>query len=237
NSANATYMSTTKKTTSDVIIADNKITLPPSDTNYIPLEWVSSVYDAIRVATQAGRGVIEASGNGGRNLDAALYNGRFNRSQFNSGAIIVGAGDGSNARLSFSSYGSRVDVQAHGISVTTTGYGDLYGTTQNNFYTGFFNGTSSASAIVATAATTVQGYLKHGAHPVRSPQGMAILFTSTGSVQTGNLAEHIGPKPNLRSAIAQLDGPVLAPSVRFVGCTGFAGTASLVVTTNADATT
>jgi len=128
-------------------------------------------------------------------------------------------------------------VQGHGTSVTTTGFGDLFGDSQNDLYTAVFNGTSSASAIVAAAATTVQGYVKHGAHPVRTPQGMAILLKSTGSAQTGNTSERIGPKPNLRAAVAQLDGPVLAPSVSFVGCTGFAGTANIRVTTNADVST
>jgi len=189
----------------DVLLLEQQTRGPATDTAYVPLEWIPSVYDAILLATQAGRVVIEAAGNGGRDLDSPLYAGRFDRNQFNSGAIIVGAGDGANARRSFSNYGSRVDVQAHGTAVTTTGYGDLSGSTENDQYTAAFNGTSSASAIVAAAATVLQGYLKHHARPVLTSLGMADLLKTTGSPQTGTTSQQIGPKPNLRAAITHLN--------------------------------
>ena len=75
------------------------------------------------------------------------------------------------SRLSFSTYGSRVDVQGWGHNVTTTGYGGLFtgGGDPNQYYTATFNGTSSASPIVAGAAAALQGIqLARGAAPLMS---------------------------------------------------------------------
>lgn len=169
----------------------------------LPLEWDPAVYDAIRLATQAGIVVVEAGANGGRNLDDPVFGGRFNRTLFDSGAILVGAGDVARARLSFSSYGSRVDVQGLGKGITTTGYGDLHGFLPGNTYTATFGGTSGASPIVASAAVSIQGYLKATGRPVLTPAQMRTLLVSTGTPQTGT--GKIGPYPNLRAAVTQLD--------------------------------
>ena len=96
-----------------------------------PLEWQQSVFDATQTAVANRITVVAAAGNGNVDLDMADCDGRFDRTQRDSGAIIVGAG-GSPAsgndreRLNFSSYGSRVDVQGWGNGVMTTGYGDEY---------------------------------------------------------------------------------------------------------------
>lgn len=198
----------------DVILLEQQANGPASgSSDFVPLEWITSVYDAIRVATQAGRVVVEAAGNGNQNLDATIFNGRFNRLGTDSRAIIVGAGDGTNARLSFSTYGSRLDVQAHGTSVTTTGYGGLFGTSGFNFYTSGFNGTSSASAVVAAAATVMQGHLRFRGRALLTAPEMASLLQATGSPQTGSTAQRIGPKPNLRAALARLDAPIATPGL------------------------
>lgn len=197
----------------DVILVELEVDGPASgSTDYVPMEWVASSFDAIQVATLNGRIVVEAAGNGNQNLDAAIFSGRFSRAN-DSRAIIVGAGDGANARLSFSDYGSRVDVQAHGTSVTTLGYGGLFGTSPSNFYTSGFNGTSSASAIVAAAATSLQGYQRARGRPLLTAPEMASLFQGTGSPQTGSTTQRIGPKPNLRAAIARLDAAIAAPGL------------------------
>ena len=76
-------------------------------------------------------------------------------------ARIVGAGKpDSRTRLSFSTYGSRVDLQGCGESVATAGYGALFdpGDVRQR-YTDHFSGTSSASPIVAGAVAAVQGAL------------------------------------------------------------------------------
>jgi serine protease len=129
------------------------------------------VFDATLAATKNGFVVVAAAGNGAVNLDAATCNKKFDKSQGDSGAIMVGAGapfiEGYTARsrLLFSSYGSRVDVQGWGRNVFTLGYGDLHNDSDlrnaNRNYTYTFSGTSSASAIVAGAAVLVQSYAQN----------------------------------------------------------------------------
>ncbi len=66
---------------------------------------------------------------------------------------MVGAASSAlpHKRLYFSNYGSRIDTYAWGENVTTTA---LSG------YTSYFNGTSSASSIIAGAAVNLQGIAK-----------------------------------------------------------------------------
>ena len=105
------------------------------------------------------------------------------------------------SRLQFSNYGRRVDIQGWGCSVVTTGYGD-FGSGQNMEYTTQFNGTSSATPIVAGAAACIQGVLKaRGGQPFNSKQMREVLIL-TGTSQVGS--EHIGPLPDLRKAIASI---------------------------------
>jgi hypothetical protein len=199
----------------------------------VPLEGTSSDFDAIKLATDAGRIVVEAAANFGLNLDDPIYNNRFNRNTRDSRAILVGAGCLSNDRASFSNYGSRVDVHAHGCSVTTTGfYGNLWGSSMNDYYTGSFNGTSSAAAIVAAAAAVVQGYLRYRGRPLLTPNQLSNLFKTTGSPQTGNTAEWIGPKPNLKAALATFGAD--APPTN-LAASNITATAATVSWTNGDA--
>jgi hypothetical protein len=140
-------------------------------------------------------------------------NGLFNRNIRDSGALIVGAGSSLHARLYFSCYGSRVDVQGWGQGVTTTGYGGLFGTGFANYYTGSFNGTSSASPIVAAAVAAVQGRRKaRGLAPLGAVQVRALL-AATGTPQTGDTTQHIGPFPNFRAALAEATAPAAPDSV------------------------
>ncbi|MEP6890964.1 MAG: S8 family serine peptidase [Nitrospirota bacterium] len=131
-----------------------------------------------------------------------------------SGAIIVGAGQRPNSgvdrqREGFSSFGSRVDPQGWGSGVVTTGYSDLYMAPDRPvdpdfWYTGNFGGTSSAAAIVAGAVANLQGSALAQLGIPLPPLQIRTLLVQTGSPQLGNTAEHIGPRPDLRQAIAQL---------------------------------
>ncbi len=187
-------------------------------TSFGPVEWLSPVFNAIQTATANGFVVVEAAGNGAVNLDQASCLNKFNRAVQDSGAIIVGAGRPPSSgfdrqRESFSSYGSRVDVQGWGSDVMATGYGDFYNDPGNptdpNFWYTKFSGTSSASPIVAGAVANLQGIAKQ-LGTLLTPSQIRTLLVQTGSPQLGNTAEHIGPRPDLQQALVQLYPPDLS---------------------------
>lgn len=195
---------------------------------FIAMEWWPDDFAAIRYAVNRGVCVVEAAGNGAENLDDPIYNtpapgfpadwrNPFNRSQRDSGAIIVGAGapppgtNGANhgpdrSRLGFSNYGSVVDAQGWGREVVTTGYGDLQGGSNSNLhYSRRFSGTSSASPIVVGAIGCVQGVLRARRRIPLSPARARDLLRASGSPQQDApgrpRTQRIGRRPNLRQLI------------------------------------
>jgi hypothetical protein len=198
---------------------------------YIAIEWWPDDFDAIRYATIRGVLVVEAAGNGAENLDDPLYNTRpagfpaswtnpFNRANRDSGAILVGAGapppgtHGMNhgpdrSRLGFSNWGALIDAQGWGREVTTTGYGDLQGgSNENEWYTDSFGGTSSASPIVVGALSCAQGVLRARGRIPLDPASARQLLRTTGSAQQdapGRPAtQRIGNRPNLQQMISAM---------------------------------
>ena len=170
--------------------------------NYVPGEYDNVVWDLTRAATDTGLIIIAAAGNGGQNLDATDYADYMDRG--NSGAIMVGAGNstGTRRRLTFSTYGSRVDVQGWGQGVLTSGYGD-YITVGNDFnqqYT-MFSGTSSATPIVASCAVVLQSYYYSLTETYLDADQMRDLLISTGQAQGSPSTGHIGPLPNMQAAV------------------------------------
>lgn len=193
----------------------NCMVCPPdsrSQFEYIPMEYWPANFDAISTATANGRIVVEAGGNGSMNLDSPIYGGRFDRSLYDSGAILVGAGySTSRDPHCWTNYGNRIDVQGWGDSVVTTGYGDLFDgggiliDDPYRYYTDNFSGTSSASPIVAGSAAAIEGRCKNvNGSGVLSPQQMRTLLRNTGTSQgTGGSwgYKQIGPLPNIEAAI------------------------------------
>ncbi len=182
----------------------------------VPIEYETKIFQEIKSATAKGIVVIESSGNGFENLDHPAYNGAFDRDNRDSGAIIVGAGLPEGAlygegpdrtRTEESNYGARVDVQGWGRFITTTGFGDLrHEQGENNWYTIDFGATSGATAMVAGAAALIQSIMKARGLAPLAPRDLRQLLVCTGSPQRGILSEHIGPRPNLRAALALLEG-------------------------------
>jgi hypothetical protein len=195
---------------------------------YIAIEWWDDDFAAIRYATNKGIITVEAGGNGAENLDDAIYNNRptnfpttwtnpFNRSNRDSGAIVVGAGapppgtHGQNhgpdrSRLDFSNFGALIDAQGWGLEVTTAGYGDLQGgINEDEWYTDQFGGTSGASPIVVGALGCVQGFLRSRGRIPLTPARARELLRSTGSPQQDAVGrpatQRIGNRPNLRQLI------------------------------------
>jgi serine protease len=181
---------------------------------YVPVEWDAAEFAAISVANAAGIVVVEAAGNGGENLDDAVFGGAFDRALRDSGAIVVGAGSTvygpapDRSRLEFSTYGSRVDVQGWGDDVGTAGIGDYFdgGGDPNQYYTAAFSGTSAAAPMAAGAAAAIQGVQTACGGSPLAPAAVRGLLVDTGVAQTaGPYAGHIGPRPDLRAALARVD--------------------------------
>lgn len=234
-SANAIRQAADALSAGDIILIE--LHRPGPDANgsgqdgFIAIEWWPDDFAAIVYA--AGRGVIvvEAAGNGARNLDAAVFNTRpagfpatwsnpFNLANPQSGAVVVGAGappSGTHgrdhgpdrSRLGFSNFGARVDAQGWGREVTSSGYGDLQGGgNEDLWYSDIFSGTSSASPIVVGAVACMQGALRSASRPLLTPATARNILRTTGSAQTDApgrpASQRIGNRPNLRQALLQL---------------------------------
>lgn len=169
--------------------------------NYAPAEYSLSVWNVVKTGTNAGVVVVGAAGNGNQDLDSSAYAPYMARGD--SGAILVGAGsaDTGHDKLSFSTYGSRVDLQGWGGSVFTLGYGGFaaYGGDKNQRYTATFSGTSSASPIVTAAVALLQQVAKQRQFAPMTSVQLRNKLIATGIPQ-GSGGE-IGPLPNLKSAI------------------------------------
>ncbi|MFC4014429.1 OmpL47-type beta-barrel domain-containing protein [Nonomuraea purpurea] len=200
----------------DAVLLEQQTVGPLGGTNYAPLEWIPSVFDAIRLLDGLGVTVVETGGNGNQNVDSDLYvqNGIkwFDRSVQDSGAILAGAGgDTDRERLGFSNFGARFDLQGWGRNIVTSGgNGNLQGggdpANLNVRYTRTFGGTSGAGPIVTGAVVAVQSYLKATGQAPWSAARIADLLKRTGTPQGSvTAAEHIGPLPDLEAALKAIE--------------------------------
>ena len=208
----------------DVILIEAQTSGPlydPSAGNQfglVPVEWFRPWYEDIVVAVAMGRVVIAAGGNGAQDLDDSIYQ-QSSHMPFlpinNSGSIIVGAGaapsefNGTSAarsRLTFSNYGSRVNLQGWGQRIYTTGYGSAYDAGGKDLYfASSFGGTSGASPIVTAAAALLQQAHKNFKGTfLTGPEILEILETTGVPQQSGGnpSSQNIGPLPDLKAALA-----------------------------------
>lgn len=201
---------------------------------YIAIEWWPDDFAAIAAAVARGIIVVEAAGNGAENLDDAIYqnpapgfpagwSNPFRRTNRDSGAIVVGAGapppgtHGRNhgadrSRLGFSNFGALIDTQGWGREVTTTGYGDLQGgSNEDLWYTDTFSGTSSASPIIVGTVASLQGMNLAQGRPPLTPAQVRNCLRTTGSPQQDEpgrpATQRIGTRPNLRQLVTCAIGP------------------------------
>ncbi|WP_246052812.1 S8 family peptidase [Actinocorallia herbida] len=195
---------------------------------FIAVEWWPDDYLAIRYAVNKGVIVVEAAGNGAENLDDTVYDAPaagfpawwrnpFRRDGLDAGAVLVGAGapppgthgrdwGPDRSRLDFSNHGACLDAQGWGREVTTTGYGDLQGGMNPDFwYTDRFSGTSSASPMVTGSLACVQGVLKAAGRVPLSPARAREILRATGAPQQDApgrpASQRIGNRPDLRALI------------------------------------
>lgn len=172
-----------------------------SGSDYVPAEYDEPVWDLTKAATDGGVVIVAAAGNGNQNLDAALYSDYMARGH--SGAIIVGAGspNTSHNRLSFSTYGSRVDLQGWGSNVFSPGYGDAF-TIDGDFnqqYT-YFSGTSSATPMVTSCVVALQSLYFNEKGLYLSGSDIRDILLNTGIPQGSGTSGPIGPLPNMQAA-------------------------------------
>lgn len=189
----------------------------PRGQDYCPVEWNPAIFSAIQTAVANLRVVVLTAGNGGLNLDdSSRFGSYFDRNQYDSGSIYVGAGDSvTHAPLSFSNYGSRLDVQGWGNNEASLAFGDLFfpNNDERQAYTTQFGGTSGAGALVAGAASLVQSVRRARSLPDLTPLQMrsALAYGATSQ----GYGVKVGPLPNLRYVISAI--PVPAPVVTATG--------------------
>ncbi len=227
NVANAIVLAAANAKRGDVILIEQQTCVckqpcAKDQEGFGPSEWFTPVFEAIQTATGNGITVVEAAGNGAVDLDQPSCGNYFNPNVQDSGAIIVGAGmpPGELDRYpeTFTSYGSRVNVQSWGSKVVTTGYGDLYknpddSTNIDFWYTQDFGGTSGASPIVTGAAAVLQG-IAVSSGTMLTPGQIRSILIETGSPQQGDtVQQHIGPRPSLWLAINQLTAGSISGTV------------------------
>jgi hypothetical protein len=166
-----------------------------------PVELDRAVFHAIDLATRSGIVVVEAAGNGGLNLDNQSFFG-------DSGAIIVGAcrADPPHARwvgsTSASNFGTKVDCNAWGEKVHTTGC-DIDPVRPNEYFD--FRGTSAASAIIAGVCLLIQHLhlikmALPGASPL-NPNTIRRILRKRGNGTQSPDVDRIGVMPDLSKII------------------------------------
>jgi subtilisin family serine protease len=230
NPAGAIIAAATALKPGDVILIELHARGGP-DNKYLAMQYWDPIFAAIRVAVAKGVVVVEAAGNGDENFDRPEYAGTG--LQKDSGAIVVGAGVPSTnyfdaydffgmfppysrigaprSRIWFSNYGRIVDVQGWGWHVTTLGYGDAQGgTDEKRWYTHRFSGTSSASPIITGAVACLQGFAKRRIGRPLTPSEARDILKATGTPQADDaprapLSQSIGPLPNLAVALTEVE--------------------------------
>jgi Leucine-rich repeat (LRR) protein len=176
-----------------------------------------NVYNSIKYATLLGITVCISAGNDSLDLNnLSFYENNPllnpNLPQNDSGSIVVGGGSITRSRCSYSNYGTRVNVQGLGEQVVTSGYGNLYSIDGiNSYYTGIFDGTSSACPMIAGGIVLIQSYIKNLGLSVLKPLEIRNLLNKISFTQTGDLTKNIGVMPNIYGIINYIQESNFSP--------------------------
>lgn len=174
-----------------------------STTDWVPMEFLQSIYDATATVTGNGRLLVCAAGNGANSLDDPRLLRRFDRSFRDSGAILAAATEGDLlTRASYSNYGSRIDACAQGLYVVACGIGTMFWPNgdRRQTYTADYQGTSSATALVAGAVVALQGAARAQLGRTLSLAEIRNLLHHHGSASP----DAIRQRPNLPAMLAVL---------------------------------
>lgn len=201
-------------TTSDAIFASTSylskagsVLLVEAQSNFLPVETWPDCFDVIEAAVAAGIVVIEPAGNGPMDLDTVTLFGenilKRDDSKFKeSGAILVGAATSTPPHqcMPSSNFGSRVDCFAWGENVYAAGF-DVGNSSTNCSDVNIFDGTSSASAIIAGVALAVQGIAEHKWGLRFKPIQLRDILKTGGTPCNLPADRPIGVMPNLAKVI------------------------------------
>ncbi|MDP7980036.1 S8 family peptidase [Bacillus sp. WLY-B-L8] len=196
----------------DVLLLEAQSSYEGYRDKYLPVEVQPDVFDAIRTGTDKGIVIIEAGANGWndldefKNKDGKKVLNRNSKDFKDSGAIMVGAAVPAvhHGRSWFSNYGSRIDVYGWGEKVDTTSADPNRNV--KNLYTSSFNGTSSASPIIAGAAVSIQSIAKeHLGQSYKPSELRDILSNPNTGTQSGEPDyDRIGVLPDLKAILLKL---------------------------------
>lgn len=171
--------------------------------SYCPMEYNPSVFDAIQWIVAEDINVVEPSANGSHDLDDPQWEGWFDLTQQDSGAIMVGGSYGLGDRRwsGGSSYGSRIDVQGWFERIVTTStdeFADIFNPNDSRqAYTAYFGGTSGASPQIVSVITAFNSATLAQDGTVWSSSEMRELLRQTGRSQPlTDQVTWIGSQPN-----------------------------------------
>lgn len=212
NKADAILSAVNYLNAGDVLLLEAQSSYEGYRDKYLPVEVQPDVFDAIRTGTDKGIVIIEAGANGWndldefKNKDGKQVLNRNSKDFKDSGAIMVGAALSTvpHGRSWFSNYGSRIDVYGWGQNVDTTSADP--NNSAKNLYTSSFNGTSSASPIIAGAAVSIQSIAKeHLGHPYKPSELRDILNNPNTGTKSGEPSyDRIGILPDLKAILLKL---------------------------------
>jgi serine protease len=179
-----------------------------SSTDWVPMEFLQSVFDVTLTVTANGLLFVTTAANGDSNLDDPRLLRRFDRGFRDSGAIFVAATDGSQmTRATYSNYGTRVDTNGWGQNVAACGYGSIFypNLDLRQTYTSIYAGTSAAVPGIAAVAIALQGAARAQLGRSLSLAELLNLLHTYGTVSP----DVIGRRPDLFAmlqALGAVDG-------------------------------